>query len=272
MFKWTILATATILALAVSTQAQEKSAMVREIEEAARLLRARGVGQPETGIVLGTGLGSLADALDVQATVPYRDIPHFPTPGVESHAGEWVFGTMSGRPVVVMRGRAHYYEGYTMRQVTFPVRVLRALVARSLVLTGAAGGLNPEYEIVDTTPTVMRLFGFDPRAGSDGVPLMSLRGSDEDPVDLHLALEDEIADNHYPDIVTNVALSLRTEHPLGNTDLRLINLAAVMLVSDTYPGFVITMVPGPRFDEFTSARIRGPRTCSKGALAARARG
>ena len=133
--------------IAVSAKAQDKSAMVREIEEAASFLSARGVGKPETGIVLGTGLGSLADALEVQATVPYRDIPHFPAPGVESHAGEWVFGKLAGRPVVVMRGRAHYYEGYTMRQVTFPVRVLRAMGASSLVLTGAAGGLNPEYEI-----------------------------------------------------------------------------------------------------------------------------
>ena len=131
----------------MSPQAQEKSAMAREIEEAASFLGRRGVGRPETGIVLGTGLGSLSDALEVQVTVPYRDIPHFPTPGVESHAGEWVFGKLAGRPVVVMRGRAHYYEGYTMRQVTFPVRVLRALGASSLVLTGAAGGLDPAYEI-----------------------------------------------------------------------------------------------------------------------------
>jgi purine-nucleoside phosphorylase len=122
-------------------------AMVKEIEEAAAFLRQRGVGKPEWGIVLGTGLGSLAGALEVQVTVPYQDIPHFPVSTVESHAGEWVFGKLSGRPVVVLRGRAHYYEGYTMRQVTFPVRVLRALGAKNLLLTGAAGGLNPAYEI-----------------------------------------------------------------------------------------------------------------------------
>jgi purine-nucleoside phosphorylase len=127
--------------------AQATSPLVREIDEAATFLRQKGVGRPEWGIVLGTGLGSLAGALEVQVTVPYRDIPHFPVSTVESHAGEWVFGKLAGRPVVVMRGRAHYYEGYTMKQVTFPVRVLRALGAEALLLTGAAGGLDPSYEI-----------------------------------------------------------------------------------------------------------------------------
>jgi len=131
----------------MKTAPASASPLVREIEEAASFLRARGVGMPVGGIVLGTGLGSLAGALEVKATVPYRDIPHFPVSTVESHAGEWVFGTLAGRPIVVLRGRAHYYEGYTMKQVTFPVRVLRALGASSLLLTGAAGGLNPGYTI-----------------------------------------------------------------------------------------------------------------------------
>ena len=131
----------------MSAHTAAASPLVKEIEEAASFLRAKGVGRPEWGIVLGTGLGSLAGALEVQVTVPYRDIPHFPVSTVESHAGEWVFGKLQGRPVVVMRGRAHYYEGYTMKQVTFPVRVLRALGAKALLLTGAAGGLDPSYEI-----------------------------------------------------------------------------------------------------------------------------
>jgi purine-nucleoside phosphorylase len=127
--------------------APAQSVMHAEIDEAAAFLRKKGVGKPEWGIVLGTGLGSLAGALDPQVTVPYKDIPHFPVSTVESHAGEWVFGKLGGKPVVVMRGRAHYYEGYTMKQVTFPVRVLRALGADKLLLTGAAGGLNPAYQI-----------------------------------------------------------------------------------------------------------------------------
>src|SRR5262249_28593293 len=125
--------------LRMSTRAAT-SDMVREIEEAASFLRGRGVGTPAWGIVPGTGLGSLAGAMREQVSVPYRDIPHFPVSTVESHAGEWVFGTLADRPVVVLRGRAHYYEGYTMKQVTFPVRVLRALGAQALLLTGAAGG------------------------------------------------------------------------------------------------------------------------------------
>src|SRR5204863_8977802 len=126
--------------MTVETGAHVKSELARGIAQAADFLRARCATRPVAGIVLGTGLGSLGETLAVEAVVPYRDIPHFAASTVESHAGEWVFGRLAGRPVVVMRGRTHYYEGYTMKQVTFPVRVLRALGADTLLLTGAAGG------------------------------------------------------------------------------------------------------------------------------------
>jgi purine-nucleoside phosphorylase len=119
------------------------SPLRREIDEAAAAVLSRARTRPEVGIVLGTGLGDFADALHVEAVVPYADIPHFPVSTVESHAGELHLGTLSGRPVAVMKGRVHYYEGYTMRQVAFPVRVLRALGCRTLILTNACGGMNP---------------------------------------------------------------------------------------------------------------------------------
>ena len=115
-----------------------------QIEEAAAAVRARARPAPELGIILGTGLGDFADALAVDAVVPYRDIPHFPRSTVESHAGELHLGRLAGRPVAVMKGRVHYYEGYGMREVAFPVRVLAALGCRTLIVTNACGGMNPD--------------------------------------------------------------------------------------------------------------------------------
>lgn len=115
-----------------------------QIEEAAAAVRARARTAPELGIILGTGLGDFADALAVDAVVPYRDIPHFPRSTVESHAGELHLGRLAGRPVAVMKGRVHYYEGYAMREVAFPVRVLAALGCRTLIVTNACGGMNPD--------------------------------------------------------------------------------------------------------------------------------
>ncbi|HEV2105714.1 MAG TPA: purine-nucleoside phosphorylase [Candidatus Eisenbacteria bacterium] len=115
-----------------------------QIEEAAAAVRARARTAPELGIILGTGLGDFADALAVDAVVPYRDIPHFPRSTVESHAGELHLGRLAGRPVAVMKGRVHYYEGYGMREVAFPVRVLAALGCRTLIVTNACGGMNPD--------------------------------------------------------------------------------------------------------------------------------
>jgi len=101
--------------------------------------------RPEIGIILGTGLGGLAAAIQVEKKIPYEAIPHFARSTVTSHKGDLVVGTLEGRRVVAMEGRFHAYEGYTMDQITFPVRVMRALGARALVVSNACGGLNPSY-------------------------------------------------------------------------------------------------------------------------------
>ena len=113
------------------------------IEAAASVVRARCDLSPEVAIVLGTGLGGLAREIDVQASMPYEEIPGFPLSTVESHSGRLLLGTLGGKPVVAMQGRFHRYEGYTLQQVTFPVRVLRALGATTLVVSNACGGMNP---------------------------------------------------------------------------------------------------------------------------------
>ncbi|WP_020468616.1 purine-nucleoside phosphorylase [Zavarzinella formosa] len=116
-----------------------------QIQEAALAIRSVWKGQPRVGIILGTGLGALAEDIQAEATIPYGQIPHFPTSTVQSHAGRLVCGTLGGKSVVAMEGRFHFYEGYKLQQVTFPVRVMKALGCDTLIVSNACGGLNPQY-------------------------------------------------------------------------------------------------------------------------------
>ena len=125
------------------------SELKRQIDEAVASLRGRTTLVPEVGVILGTGLGTLAEGLSVETRIPYKDIPHFAVSTVESHKGELVFGKLGGRPAVVMSGRVHFYEGYTMRQVSFPVRVMQALGAKTLIVSNACGGMNPLFDAGD---------------------------------------------------------------------------------------------------------------------------
>jgi purine-nucleoside phosphorylase len=113
------------------------------VQAAAALVRGRAALVPEVGIILGTGLGGLAREIAIEAEVPYGEIPGFPLSTVETHAGRLLLGRLGGRPVVAMQGRFHRYEGYDLQQVTFPVRVMHALGARTLVVSNACGGMNP---------------------------------------------------------------------------------------------------------------------------------
>jgi len=120
-----------------------------QIQEAVAFIRAKTDFQPISGIVLGTGLGRFVEDVEVQCTLPYSEIPQFPRSTVQSPRGELVFGYLDGHPVVIMAGRMHYYEGWTMQQVTFPIRVLAALGIRQLVITNASGGVNPHLQSGD---------------------------------------------------------------------------------------------------------------------------
>lgn len=113
------------------------------MQQAAAVVRGRCSFTPEVGIVLGTGLGGLVKEIDARATIPYEEIPGFPLSTVESHAGRLILGTLRGRDVVAMQGRFHRYEGYSLQEVTFPVRVMHALGAKTLVVTNVSGGMHP---------------------------------------------------------------------------------------------------------------------------------
>ena len=123
--------------------------LAKQIDEAVAVIRSRWPGTPKAGLILGTGLGGLAEQVNHKIVIPYSEIPHFPTSTVQSHAGQLVCGELCGIPIVAMEGRFHFYEGYSMQQVTFPVRVMKSLGADTLVVTNAAGGMNPHFKLSD---------------------------------------------------------------------------------------------------------------------------
>lgn len=118
----------------------------QQIDAAVSALREFDFDKARVGIVLGTGLGQLVNHIKIYKSIPYNEIPHFPLSTVESHKGQLIYGTIANTPVIAMQGRFHYYEGYTMQQITFPIRVMKALGISHLLLSNAAGGINPAYK------------------------------------------------------------------------------------------------------------------------------
>ncbi len=122
---------------------------MNQLHEAVSYIQSETKFKPKTGIILGTGLGKLAYSIEPEITIPYDAIPHMPVSTVESHSGRLIFGKLNGVDVVAMQGRFHYYEGYDLAQVTFPVRVLKLLGIERLFISNAAGGLSPDFELAD---------------------------------------------------------------------------------------------------------------------------
>jgi len=116
-----------------------------DVDEATRAVRSRWSGKPTIGLILGTGLGALAEEIQAETTIAYSELPHFPRSTVESHRGQLVCGKLAGKSVVAMEGRFHLYEGYTPAHVTFPIRVLKELGCKTLIVSNAAGGMNPLF-------------------------------------------------------------------------------------------------------------------------------
>jgi len=141
--------------------------LAQQIKEASACVRSRWSGSPRVGLILGTGLGGLAEQVANKTVIPYGEIPHFPKSTVQSHAGQLVCGEFKGVPIVAMEGRFHFYEGYSMQQVTFPVRVMQAIGADTLIVTNAAGGLNPQFELSDVVviDDQINLMGDNPLRG-----------------------------------------------------------------------------------------------------------
>lgn len=144
--------------------------LIDRIEEATAFVRKKAPGvTPSVGIIFGTGLSSLRSDVQAAVTIPYGEIPHFVTSTVESHAGELVLGSLEGRPVVAMRGRFHAYEGYSYEDITFPVRVMKALGIETLIVSNACGGLNPQWSKGDimVIEDHINLMGGNPLVGKN---------------------------------------------------------------------------------------------------------
>ena len=123
--------------------------MYSKIQETATWLKNRMTTTPDTAIILGTGLGKLADEITDTICIPYKEIPNFPISTVEGHCGQLIFGKLGAKDIMAMEGRFHYYEGYSMQEVTFPIRVMYELGIKTLFVSNAAGGTNPGFEIGD---------------------------------------------------------------------------------------------------------------------------
>lgn len=123
--------------------------MWKEVQETVKFLQGKGISTPDYGIILGTGLGNLVEKINIEIAIPYNDIPNFPVSTVEGHSGELIFGTIGDKKVVAMRGRFHFYEGWTMEQTVFPVRVMKYLGVEKLIVSNASGGVNADFKVGD---------------------------------------------------------------------------------------------------------------------------
>ena len=145
------------------------SKLKQKVDEAAKYVGTKCDLVPRYAIVLGTGLDGFASQIDIKARIPYREIPHFPHTTLEHHSGNLILGHVEGRPVVVMEGRLHYYEGHSMEEITLPVRVMRALGAEVLMITTAAGAMNPMHDKGDVmiVEDHINLMGVNPLIGAN---------------------------------------------------------------------------------------------------------
>ena len=151
-----------------------------EVRDAAKHVQGRlGKLTPRVGVVLGSGLGAVANGVTERVTIPYREIPHFPQSTVEGHSGQLVAGRLGGAPVLILQGRVHFYEGYTPAQVTFPMRVLGMLGVDAVALTNAAGGIDPAYELGQLVALSdhINLMGWNPLVGANEPRFATRRNS-----------------------------------------------------------------------------------------------
>jgi len=123
--------------------------MWNKVQKTVEYLQRKGFKNPDFGIILGTGLGNLVNDIDIEISVPYSEIPNFPVSTVKGHSGNLIYGTIGNKKVVAMQGRFHYYEGWTIHEATFPVRVLKFLGAENLIVSNASGGVNPNFKVGD---------------------------------------------------------------------------------------------------------------------------
>jgi purine-nucleoside phosphorylase len=162
--------------------------MLEKIKATSSYIQERTKFKAEIAIILGTGLGGLVKEIDIEHAIPYSEIPNFPVSTVEGHKGQLIFGSLGGKKVIAMQGRFHYYEGYNMKEVTFPVRVLKAMGIKTLFVSNASGGLNPMYKVGDVMMINdhINMFGDHPLMGPNINELGPRFPDMSQPYNLHL--------------------------------------------------------------------------------------
>lgn len=191
--------------------------MYSKIQETASWLQARMSAKPTTAIILGTGLGKLADEIEITQAIPYSEIPNFPVSTVEGHSGKLILGKLGGKDIMAMQGRFHFYEGYSMKEVTFPVRVMYELGIRTLFVSNAAGGTNPDFHIgtLMIITDHINFFPENPLRGKN-MPTGPRFPDMHEPYDLQLvALADRIAEEKGIEVAHGVYLG--TQGPTFET-------------------------------------------------------
>ncbi len=164
------------------------SKLIDMINETLSVIRQKTTDEFEIGIILGTGLGGLVNEINIEHEIDYADLPHFPLSTVESHHGRLIFGTIGNKKIVAMQGRFHYYEGYSMKQITYPVRVMKFLGVKTLLVSNACGGMNPLYKKGDVMLMVdhINLLGDNPLIGPNEDELGPRFPDMSEPYDLKL--------------------------------------------------------------------------------------
>ncbi len=147
--------------------------LIQKIKECAAYIQANTTVKPRAGIILGTGLGGLVNHIKIEATLDYKDVPHFVDPTVMEHEGKLIFGTIEGQDVMVMQGRFHFYEGYSFEEITFPVRVMKAIGCEFMFVSNACGGINPKFKGGDVMliEDHINLLGTSPLVGKNNLEL-----------------------------------------------------------------------------------------------------
>lgn len=162
--------------------------MLKKIKATSTFIQKATDFKPEIGIILGTGLGGLVNEIEIVHTLKYGDIPNFPVSTVDGHKGQLIFGKLGGKNILAMQGRFHYYEGYDLKEVTFPVRVMRELGIKTLIVSNASGGVNPSFKVGDIMMIVdhINMFGQNPLIGSNISELGTRFPDMSQAYDLHL--------------------------------------------------------------------------------------
>ncbi len=223
--------------------AEQKSEVRLQVDEAVEMLKRHIDEKPEIGIILGTGLGGLVDHIDVDFELPYDEIPHFVLSTVEYHTGKLIFGRISDKPVVAMQGRFHYYEGYSMQQITFPVRVMKYLGAESLIVSNACGSVNPYFRkgnimVIDDH---INLIGDNPLIGANENE-MGLRFPDmSEPYDQKMiALLEKIALEHGIRLYKGVYAAMSGPNLETRAEYRMLrNIGADVIGMSTIPEVIV---------------------------------